>query len=200
MSSSSRLMPLPPEHTPELHDQFESFKKTLGFIPNSALTMQRLPKLAKAFAEMSQAIYDPAGTVDRGTKRLIAHVAARAAGCRYCMAHTASGALHFGVDGDKLADVWNYEKSPLFNAAERSALEFAIAASSIPNAITDESFTELRKHWSEDQITEIVAVIAMMGFLTRWNDTIGTPLEAAPLAVGEKYLAPQGWAPGKHRR
>jgi hypothetical protein len=32
---SPRLAPLPPEHTPELTDQFESMRRNLGFIPNS---------------------------------------------------------------------------------------------------------------------------------------------------------------------
>jgi hypothetical protein len=70
----------------------------------------------------------------------------------------------------------------------------------VPNAVTDEMFTELRKHWTEEQIVEIVGVIATFGFLNRWNDTMGTPLEDEPLAVGEKYLASRGWTPGKHRR
>ena len=43
-----RLAPLPPEHTPELGDQFVSFMKTLGFVPNSVLTMQRKPALVLA--------------------------------------------------------------------------------------------------------------------------------------------------------
>jgi hypothetical protein len=61
-------------------------------------------------------------------------------------------------------------------------------------------FTELRKYWSEEQIVEIVAVISLFGFLNRWNDTMATPLEEEPIAVGEKYLAPRGWSIGKHAR
>jgi alkylhydroperoxidase family enzyme len=93
-----RIKPLPPEHSPELKEQFEAMRKNLGFIPNSILIMQRKPKLAKALAQMTAAVWDPEGKVDRGFKRIIAHVASRAAGCQYCMAHTAGGALHFGVE------------------------------------------------------------------------------------------------------
>lgn len=57
----------------------------------------------------------------------MAHVASRAAGCQYCMAHTAEGALHFGVDEKRLA------------------------AASVPNGVTDEMFADLRRHWSENQ-------------------------------------------------
>jgi len=196
---SPRIKPLPPEHSPELKEQFESMRRNLGFVPNSILIMQRKPKLAKALAQMTAAIWDPDGEVDRGFKRLVAHVASRAAGCQYCMAHTAGGALHFGIEEKKLAAVWEYRTDPLFDAAERVALDFAIAAASVPNAVSDDMFAELRKYWTEEQIVEIVGVIATFGFLNRWNDTMGTPLEDEPLAIGEKFLARSGWTPGKHR-
>lgn len=44
----SRLAPLPPETTPELKSHFDFFLGTLGFTPNSVLTMQRKPKLVQA--------------------------------------------------------------------------------------------------------------------------------------------------------
>jgi uncharacterized peroxidase-related enzyme len=197
--SSPRIKPLPPEHTPELKEQFESMRKNLGFVPNSILIMQRKPKLAKALAQMTAAIWDPADSkVDRGFKRIIAHVASRAAGCQYCMAHTAGGALHFGVEDEKLADVWNYQTSPLYSPAERTTLDFAIAAASVPNAVTDEMFAEMLKHWTVDQIIEIIGVVSVFGFLNRWNDTLATPLEDEPVEIGEKFLAAHGWSVGKH--
>lgn len=195
---SPRIKPLPPEHSPELREQFEAMKKTLGFVPNSILIMQRMPKLAKALAQLTGAIWDPAGKVDRGFKRLIAHVSSRAAGCQYCMAHTAGGALHFGVADEKLTAVWDYQTSPLFSAAERAALDLAVAASCVPNAVTDDMFVEMHRHWTDDQIVEIVGCIAVFGFLNRWNDTLATPLEREPIEVGEQFLAKRGWSVGKH--
>jgi len=195
-----RLVPLPPDHDPELAEYFAKLAKRNGYLPNSQLTMQRRPKLLKAYAQLSAAIWDPEGSVDLGLRRLIGHVASRAAGCQYCMAHTAGHALHSGIDDAKLAAVWEYRTSPLFNAAERAALDVALAAGQVPNDVTDEMFTELRKHWDEGEIVEIVAVIALFGFLNRWNDTMATPLEADPVEVGEKHLARMGWSVGKHAR
>ena len=197
-TSSPRLMPLPSEHSPELQDHFEAMRKNLGFIPNSILIMQRRPKLAKALAQMTAAVWDPEGKVDRGFKRIIAHVASRTAGCQYCMAHTAGGALRFGIEDKKLAAVWEYQTSPLYSEAERTTLDFAIAAASVPNTVTDDMFAELRKYWTEEQIVEIVGVISLFGFLNRWNDTLATPLEDEPIAIGEQFLASHGWSPGKH--
>jgi alkylhydroperoxidase family enzyme len=194
-----RLDPLPPEHSPELKEEFDSFFKTLGFVPNSVLTMQRKPKLAKAFVQMQRALWDPDSKVDRGLKRLIAHAAARTSDDAYSMAHTASGALHFGISAEKLAALREHKTSALFTPAERAALDLARFASSAPNGVTDPLFAELRKHWSEEQIVEIVGVIAMAGFLSRWNVTMQTPIEPEPNEVGEKHLAPLGWSAGPHR-
>jgi alkylhydroperoxidase family enzyme len=197
-AASARLEPLPPETSPELKDEFDSFFKTLGFVPNSVLTMQRKPKLVRGFVAMQRAIWDPQGKVDRGFKRVIAHVASRGSDDPYSMAHTASGALHFGVDEQKLAAVWDYRASALYSAAEKAALDVAVGASS--HAVTDAMFTELRRYWSEDEIVEIVATIAMAGFLSCWNKTMATPLEDEPMAVGDKHLRRHGWSPGAHGR
>jgi len=196
---SPRLAPLPPEYAPELKEQFDSFFKSLGFVPNSVLTMQRKPKLVRAFVAMQGSIWDPESKVDRGFKRILAHLASRTAQDEYSMAHTASGALHFGVDEKKLLAAKDYKSSPLYTAAEKAALDIAVAAGQIPNAVTDAMFVELRKHWSEEQIVEIVSAVAMAGFLARWNTTMATPLEDEGIEVGEKYLSAQGWTGGVHR-
>ena len=200
VTPSPRLDPLPIDHNRELKPNFEASVRNLGFVPNSMLIMQRRPEIMKAFAAMSASVWDKSSTVDNGFKRLIAHVASRAAGCQYCMAHTAGGALHLGVDEKKLAAIWEYQTDPLFSDAERAALDMAAAAGSVPNAVTEDMFLDMRKHWTEEQIVEIVAVISLFGFLNRWNDTMGTPLEEEPIQVGEKFLADHGWSTGKHAR
>lgn len=194
----ARLPPLPPETTPELKPHFDFFLGTLGFTPNSVLTMQRKPKLAQALAVMNAAVMDPEGEVDLGFRRLIGHVVSKVAGCLYCQAHTVLGAKNFGVSEAKLADVWRYADSPHYSKAERLAMDFALAAASQPNAVTDEQFAELRQHWSDGAIVEILGVVAMFAFLNRWNDTMATPLEAVPEAVATQALGAQGWQPGKH--
>jgi alkylhydroperoxidase family enzyme len=115
------------------------------------------------------------------------------------MAHTAGASLRLGIDEKKFDAMWDYASSPLFSEAERVAIEFTVAASSQPNAVTDELFARMREHWSEDQIVEIAGVIALFGFLNRWNDTMATPLEEEPIEIGNKHLAKKGWSVGKHK-
>ena len=194
----ARLPPLSPDATPELRSHFDFFLGTLGFTPNSVLTMQRKPRLVQAFAQLNAAVMDPAGEVDQGFRRLIGHVVSKVSGCLYCQAHTLLGAGNFGVSPEKMADVWTYATSPHYSARERLAMDFALAASSQPNAVTDAQFAEMRQHWSDGEIVEILGVVAMFAFLNRWNDTMATPLEAPAMAVAQAALGDQGWAPGKH--
>jgi uncharacterized peroxidase-related enzyme len=195
----ARLPPLLPETTPELQPHFDFFLGTLGFTPNSVLTMQRKPKLAQALAVMNAAVMDPEGEVDLGFRRLVGHVVSKVSGCLYCQAHTVLGAKNFGVSEAKLADVWTYASSPHFSERERLALDFAWAAASQPNAVTDTQFAQLQQHWSDGEIVELLGVVAMFAFLNRWNDTMATSLEMVPEAVAVQALGAQGWQPGKHR-
>ena len=78
------------------------------------------------------------------------------------------------------------------------ALRFARDAALVPNAVTDGHFEELRAHWDEGQIVELLATVSLFGFLNRWNDSITTELEDAPRSVAERLLEPQGWQAGKH--
>ena len=57
----------------------------------------------------------------------------------------------------------------------------------------------MREHYDEGQIVEIVASIALFGYLNRWNDTMATALEPLPSHVAERALGGVGWEPGKHR-
>src|SRR5712691_8379066 len=114
-------------------------------------------------------------------------MASRAAGCGYCMAHTAHTAERVGVPAAKEAALWEYETSPLFTAAERAALRVAQGAAQVPNAVSDEDFAELKRHYSDAQIVDIVAVIALFGFLNRYNDTMATELEASPIEAGKRF-------------
>lgn len=195
----ARLDPLPRDTTPELQEEFAFFEKTLGFVPNSLWTMARRPALAKGLIALSKGVYDPNGQVDLGLKRLIGHVASMAAGCMYCRAHTATSAMRLGVPAEKLAALAEYRTSELFSDAERAAFDFALAAASVPNDVTDESFQRLRQYWNEGQVVEILGVISLFGFFNRWNDSLATTLEAEPLENASHVLGPTGWHIGKHQ-
>jgi len=183
---------------PEIADLARFYESTLGFTPNSILTMQRRPAIARAFIDLNRAVMQNEGRVTSELKRLIAYVSSLSTGCRYCQAHAALAAQQFGLSEERLEALWSYRTSPLYSDAERAALDFAVAASSVPNAVDDEISQRLHEHWDEGEIVEILGVVALFGFLNRWNDSVGTPLENAAGEFADEHLKPQGWDRGKH--
>ncbi|WP_085792258.1 carboxymuconolactone decarboxylase family protein [Roseivivax jejudonensis] len=193
--------PLAPEALPEdLRDQVRFFEGTLGGVPNSILTMSRRPEIARAYTELNRAVMAEYGDVTPEFKRLIGYVASFASGCLYCQAHMILASERFGASEDRLNNVWSYEDSPHFSEAEKAALAFAQCAATVPNAVDGDVAARLREHWGPDDVVEIMSVVALFGFLNRWNDSMGTSLEEMPIDRGTRRLAETtGWHVGKHR-
>jgi len=204
---------------------FSIVEKQMGFVPNSMKIMARVPAILGGFGTLVAGILgDPdditplkgfRGLIQNAKwlaangkrkdrvpmylKQMVAHVSSNASGCRYCQAHTIGEAINAGATEEQALALWDFERSDAFSEKEKSALRFGLAAGQVPNAVTSSHFYELKKHFSDEQIVDLGATISLFGFLNRWNDTFGTPLEAAAIANAEKYLAVSGWEIGKHR-
>ena len=183
----------------DLRKLIEFYNETLGFCPNSIKTMHHRPRIAYAFIEMNKAVMENNGRVTSALKRLIAYISSNASGCRYCQAHAIRAAERYGASAEQLENIWDYKTHPAFSEAERAALDFALAGSVIPNSVSDEISEKLRKYWDEGEIVEMMGVIALFGYLNRWNDSMGTEMEAGAIESGEQYLAKKGWSVGKHQ-
>ncbi len=195
----TRVRPLRDDELGDLAEVFAPTIKVLGFVPNSQRVMAYKPELLKAFAGLVRAVFSAGeGSITPELRTMVSNAASLAAGCMYCVAHTGATGELVGMEEKKIAAIWEFETSPLFTEAERVALRFAQAAASVPNMATDEDFAELRKHYTDFQIVEIVSVIATFGFLNRWNDTLATALEEEPIEFAKRTLASSGWTAGKH--
>jgi uncharacterized peroxidase-related enzyme len=190
--------PLSPEHDQETKDLAEFFNETLGFCPNSVLTMQHRPAISKAFINLNKAVMANEGRVTSALKRMIAWVSSNATGCRYCQAHAIRAAERYGAEQEQLDNIWKYKTHPSFSEAERAALDFSLAASQVPNAVNAEIKKRLYTYWNEGEIVEMLGVISLFGYLNRWNDSMATTLEQDAIESGKKYLAKHDFEVGKH--
>lgn len=179
----------------EIIERFEHYNKTRGFVPNSIRTMSRRPNIVKTFMALNQAVlYE--GTVDKEIKMLVSLASSLASGCRYCQSHMANLSSIYEASDAKIAAIWEFETSDLFSNAERAAITLAMKAGTLPNEASQEDFDELAKYFDEGQIVEIVASVALFGYLNRWNDTMATQLEEYPKEVTKRAVG--GFEEGKH--
>ncbi len=193
------VFPLDKNSSKKAEEMANFYEETLGFTPNSLFTMMHRPRIAEAFLEMNKAVMENKGRVTSALKRQLAYLSSMTAGCRYCEAHAIRAAVRYGSEEDKLQHIWEYKTYDAFSDAERAVFDFAIAASTIPNAVTDEIAENLRKHWEDGEIVEILGVTALFGYLNRWNDSMGTKLEEPAAEDGNNLLGKNGWNRGKHQ-
>ena len=213
----AHLAPVDRAEAGTLESVFSAVEAGMGFLPNSMLTMAHMPQLPMAFMMLTSVTFgaDLKGLMaafaesvpDQGAAeenlppamvQLIAFSSSVASGCLYCQAHTSHNAHRQGEAKEKLAHILEFETHPDFSDAERAVVALAMAAGRVPNEAGPGHFEALKAHFSDRQIVQIVGVIAMFGFLNRWNDTMATELEDAPVAFAEKALATIDWAKGKH--
>ena len=178
---------------PELEPIFAAVEGAMGYLPNAYLGMAKRPELLKAFSGLVATIFASDG-IDQASRQLIALAVSLSAGSKYCQAHTSHGAERAGVTDDKISAILNYKQSDHFSDKEKALLDLAYASGRTPNESNKEHFTDLKKYYSEEQITDIVSVISIFGFLNRWNDTLGTELEDVPKEYVEQNLRPLGWS------
>jgi uncharacterized peroxidase-related enzyme len=183
-------------HSPALQKLAELFNETLGFCPNSVLTMQKKPQLAEAFVNLNIAVMQNSGGITSEQKRLFAFLSSATTGCRYCQAHTILAAKRYGATQERLESIWEFENKDCYSNAEKAAFRFVVAASKVPVAVTQSIEEDLKHYWSDDEIVEITSVIALFGYLNRWNDVMGTSLEEEAIEFASQSI--KDWSKGKH--
>jgi alkylhydroperoxidase family enzyme len=94
--------------------------------------------------------------------------------------------MHAGASETKIAQVAEAATSELFGESERAALEYAAAMTVTDRRVTDELFARVRAHFSEAQIVELTAAVALENFRSKFNVALG--IEAQGFCV----LKPHG--------
>lgn len=82
-----------------------------------------------------------------------------------------SGAL------DKVQAVNAWRDSALFSEEERAALAYAEAVTATPPRVNDEIKSEIKRHFSEDAIAEMTALIAFQNLSARFNAALDIPAQ-----------------------
>lgn len=194
----ARIEPLEMEECPDfLQEKFQVWIDRMGYVPNTLLTMARKPRMVQAMAMLSEAVHNDS-SLDATLRGLIGLASSAASGCMFCTAHNAATSQKYGTDVEKIEKYYEFETNPLFSDKERAAMRYAMAASQVPNGVTDELFEELRAHFSDTEIVEIQGVVSYYGWLNRWNASFATRLEDLPLGFAQEHLGATPWQLGQH--
>ena len=81
--------------------------------------------------------------------------------------------MQAGASDDKIRQVPTWRESSLFSPLERDALEYAERLTVTGDKVTDELFARLRGQFSEAQMVELTAVVALENFRSKFNPPLG---------------------------
>ena len=81
--------------------------------------------------------------------------------------------MRAGASEDKIREVPNHATSALFTDTERLALTYAESMTITGQKVTDELFARLREHYSEAQMVELTAAVALENFRSKFNVALG---------------------------
>ncbi|MFF4186678.1 carboxymuconolactone decarboxylase family protein [Streptomyces sp. NPDC001691] len=125
-------------------------------------------KFAKRFANAGMVIHQSA--LPESTRELVSLRASQINGCGWCVdAHTKEAAAA-GESAVRLHLVAAWRESTVFTEAERAALALAEEGTRIADAqqgVSDETWALVRKHYDDDQIAALVALVALINAANR---------------------------------
>jgi len=81
--------------------------------------------------------------------------------------------MQAGASEEKIRQVERAAASPLFADRERAALEYAEAMTVTGQKVSDELFTRIRRHFSEPEVVELTAAVALENFRSKFNVALG---------------------------
>jgi AhpD family alkylhydroperoxidase len=141
--------------------------------PRMANPAQILPQAFKGIGSILAAIDQ--GGVARTTLELVGIRASQINGCAACVQQHLEAAQAAGETLERIVGVSTWRESPYFNDAERAALALTDALTRMADAedaVPDELWREVTKHYDEQQVSALIFQVAVMNFFNRINVTV----------------------------
>lgn len=138
-----------------------------------------------------------------------------ASGCVHCQAHGAFGIWDY-TEADAFHDeIPEEEKGPLIayirslmdferseflkdDPAMKAALRFVRDAGRLPSRVTAAHIEELRRHHSDREVQEILAVPVVTAWLSASMQSVVVVTDQLSMSWTLRHLGPLGWKPGPH--
>jgi alkylhydroperoxidase family enzyme len=113
------------------------------------------------------------GTLDPTVKAVATLAAAAEIGCGWCLDFGFWESFHRKVDPVKLHEITDWQRSTAYDERERAAIKYAVAMTQTPPEVTDEMVADLRTRFSDAELVELTAMIAVENQRSRTNAALG---------------------------
>ncbi len=175
----------PDTATGKTKEMFERVKSYYRMVPALQKGLGYLPETTGALWTLSQATVEE-GNIREELKRVFFAVTACEVECQYCTAAHMMALRSKHWSTEECVEVIDGKPSPRLTDKENAAVNFARVVGRRPAAVTDEMVDELRAAgWTDAEIVEIVASVALMRYTSTVAVALDVPLERAMVDLVE---------------
>lgn len=154
---------------------FRKQRRKYGAVLDSALLWARAPRVFLGVAALYGAIDRKRSPLAPALRSLLTVRVSQLNGCRFCVDLNAATLLARGVSEEKVEALDGWRKSKLFDELEQDALDYAEAITLSGHEVADAQIERLRRHYDDDAIVELTALIAFQNMSTKFNNALGVP-------------------------
>jgi AhpD family alkylhydroperoxidase len=156
---------------------FWNQKRRYGAVLEPARLWGRSPRVFAALALLYGSLDRTSSPIEAGLRTLVTVRVSQINWCRFCVDVNASTALKRGISEEKLLALAAFRDSALFSESEKAALTYAEAVTNTGQQTTSDHFAALRKHFSDDAIIELTALIAFQNLSSKFNAALHVPAQ-----------------------
>jgi uncharacterized peroxidase-related enzyme len=167
----------------EIAALFDKVFEQRGNVPNMFRVMAHRPEIFATMQAHFAAVLNT-GTVPTKLKELIIVRTSQVNQTPYCLASHTMLARKLGWTDEQLSHLGEWKERADFTPAEKAALRLAETVTRDAHSVSDEQFEELRSHYSEGEIVELLCAIGLFNYFNRFNDA----LRMEPTRPGEGAL------------
>jgi uncharacterized peroxidase-related enzyme len=154
---------------------FWNQKRRYGQVLEPARLWGRSPKVFAALALLYGALDRRRSPIEPALRSLITVRVSQINWCRFCVDLNSMLVLQRGSSAEKLNDLATFRDSDRYTEREKAALHYAEAMTLSDRKVTDADRVELRRHFDENAIIELTAVIAFQNLSSKFNAALDVP-------------------------
>ena len=155
----------------DIAELFDQVFAQRGNVPNMFRVMAHRPEIFSTMQAHFAAVLNT-GTVPTRLKELIIVRTSQLNQTPYCLASHTILARKLGWSDEQLANLAGWSQRNDFTAAEKAAIRLAETVTRDAHSLSDEQFAELRTHYSEGEIVELLCAIGLFNYFNRFNDAL----------------------------
>ena len=152
-------------------------RRRYGEVLTPALIWARSPALFLALGLFVGAIDRKGSPIDPALRALVMVRVSQVNHCAFCVDLNSATLMKRGVPEEKILALPNWQTSNLFDERERTVLDYAEAMTSSERRVDDALMATVRRHFEDDAIIELTALIAFQNLSSKFNSALDVPAQ-----------------------